>query len=141
MRPLKAAIGLGSNIGDRIGHLRGAASGLRELGELVAVSPLYETAPVGDVPQGPYLNAVAVLDTAHAPLALLAALLEIERASGRERRVRCAPPSARHSPRWSGAPRRRREMRSSPAERDVRRGGASGSPGRVPELATEVVSI
>ena len=57
----------------------------------MAASPLYETEPVGDVPQGPYLNAVAVLLTAAAPLDLLAALLAAERRAGRERRVRWGP--------------------------------------------------
>ena len=64
---------------------------LGELGEVTAVSPLFETEPVGDVPQGPYLNAVAILDTSLAPLPLLAGLLVAERAAGRERRVRWGP--------------------------------------------------
>ena len=57
---------------------------------MVAVSPIYETDPVGPPPQGPYLNAVAHLRTRLAPRALLEALLAIEREAGRARSVRDA---------------------------------------------------
>jgi 2-amino-4-hydroxy-6-hydroxymethyldihydropteridine diphosphokinase len=55
---------------------------------VVAVSPLYETAPVGGPDQGPYLNAVVVLDTPLDAAALLEECLAIERSRGRERRER-----------------------------------------------------
>jgi 2-amino-4-hydroxy-6-hydroxymethyldihydropteridine diphosphokinase len=51
--------------------------------EVVAVSPLYETAAVGSAKQPPYANAVAALDTSLPPAALLRALKAIERRSGR----------------------------------------------------------
>ncbi|MGH8937633.1 MAG: 2-amino-4-hydroxy-6-hydroxymethyldihydropteridine diphosphokinase [Acidimicrobiia bacterium] len=86
-----AAIGLGSNLGDRRGHLRAAVQGLREQGELVGVSSLYETEPLGGPEQGPYLNAVVLLDTELTPSELLEACLELERATGRERRERWGP--------------------------------------------------
>jgi 2-amino-4-hydroxy-6-hydroxymethyldihydropteridine diphosphokinase len=59
---------------------------------VVAVSPLYETRPVGGPPQGAYLNAAAALGTTLPPRALLARLLAIEGLAGRERgSVRDAP--------------------------------------------------
>ena len=61
----RAFLGLGSNLGDRVGHLRRAVAALPDL---VAVSPVYETDPVGGPDeQGPYLNLVAELDTASTP--------------------------------------------------------------------------
>jgi 2-amino-4-hydroxy-6-hydroxymethyldihydropteridine diphosphokinase len=51
--------------------------------DVVAVSPLYETAAVGSARQPPYLNAVASLDTRLPPVALLRVLKAIERKSGR----------------------------------------------------------
>ena len=47
-------LGLGSNLGDRVAHLRGAVEGLREHGVTVeAVSSLYETEPVGEIRTNP----------------------------------------------------------------------------------------
>ena len=85
------AIGLGSNSGDRLGHLVGA---WREIGEKVgirSVSPLYETAPMGGPEQGPYLNAVMIVETGLAPLELLDVLEGIEHHHGRDREVRWGP--------------------------------------------------
>ncbi len=58
---------------------------------VLARSRVYETAPWGDVPQGPYLNAAALVDFHHGPEALLDALLAIERAQGRVRDLRFGP--------------------------------------------------
>jgi len=82
----RAYVALGSNLGDREAHLRGALAGLDATPGLVlaAVSRLYETEPLGP-PQGPYLNAVAALDAALEAPALLARLQELERAAGRRR--------------------------------------------------------
>ena len=88
---VRAAIGLGSNLGDRSRHIAEAISALADLGRPVAVSGLYETAPVGGPEQGPYLNAVAVIDTDLTAEQLLEACLEIERDHGRERRERWGP--------------------------------------------------
>ena len=78
---------LGSNLGDRSAHLEAALSALQASAaiEVVAVSPVYETDPVGPPPQGPYLNAVARVRTMLGPRALLAALLDIEAREGRVR--------------------------------------------------------
>jgi 2-amino-4-hydroxy-6-hydroxymethyldihydropteridine diphosphokinase len=82
----RAYVALGSNLGDREAHLRGALAGLAASPgiALAAVSRLYETEPLGP-PQGPYLNAVAALDTAQDAHALLARLQQLERAAGRTR--------------------------------------------------------
>jgi 2-amino-4-hydroxy-6-hydroxymethyldihydropteridine diphosphokinase len=53
-------LSLGSNLGDRLAHLRAAVDALRPV--LVAVSGVYETPPWGDPDQPHYLNAVAVVD-------------------------------------------------------------------------------
>lgn len=87
----RAAIALGSNLGDRRTHLLGALEAMTELGRLEAVSNLYETAPVGGPEQDDYLNAVAVLDTALGAEALLQALHEIEARHERRREVRWGP--------------------------------------------------
>jgi 2-amino-4-hydroxy-6-hydroxymethyldihydropteridine diphosphokinase len=88
---MRAAVGLGSNLGDRRAHLQKAFQGLRELGKVVAMSSLYETEPLGGPEQGPYLNAVVLLDTELTPSELLEGLLGLERATGRERRERWGP--------------------------------------------------
>ena len=43
----RAAIALGSNLGDRIAHLEAANEALESLGSVVATSPVYETEPIG----------------------------------------------------------------------------------------------
>ena len=88
---IRAAIGLGSNLGDRARHIAYATSALSDLGKLVRVSSLYETAPVGGPDQSNYLNAVVLIDTELPPNRLLAECLRIERDRGRERRERWGP--------------------------------------------------
>jgi 2-amino-4-hydroxy-6-hydroxymethyldihydropteridine diphosphokinase len=86
-----AAIGLGSNLGDRAAHLQRAVLGLQRLPgtRLLAVSRFIETEPLarpdGGDPGGPYLNAAATVQTALSPRALLEGLLAIEREAGRVR--------------------------------------------------------
>ncbi len=88
----RVAIGLGSNLGDRTRHLTEAGRAITErIGTLVASSSLWETAPVGGPTQGPYLNAVVVIETDLGAREVLDALLEIERAHGRLRRERWGP--------------------------------------------------
>jgi len=87
--PNRAFVALGSNLGDRWGYLRG---GLALLPDVVAVSPVYETGPVGGPPgQGPYLNLVAELRTAATPRELLAVAQRAETAAGRTRPARWGP--------------------------------------------------
>jgi 2-amino-4-hydroxy-6-hydroxymethyldihydropteridine diphosphokinase len=80
-----AVLSLGSNLGDRRALLAAALTVL----DPVAVSPLYETAPVGGVEQDDFLNLVAVLDT-DATQAWRRAQ-QAEQAAGRERTVRWGP--------------------------------------------------
>ncbi|MCQ4265171.1 2-amino-4-hydroxy-6-hydroxymethyldihydropteridine diphosphokinase [Stutzerimonas stutzeri] len=82
-------IGLGSNLADPQQQLRGALQALAELPQsnLAAVSSLYASDPLGPADQPRYVNAVAVLETGLAPLALLDALQHIELAQGRERKT------------------------------------------------------
>ena len=89
----RAAFGLGSNLGDRRARLAAAVLCLRDAGRIVAVSSLYETAPIGGPAQGPFLNAVVVVDTDLSPRRLLALGQAAERAAGRRRRLRWGPRS------------------------------------------------
>jgi 2-amino-4-hydroxy-6-hydroxymethyldihydropteridine diphosphokinase len=86
----RAFLGLGSNVGDRLGFLRGAVESLGT--SVVGVSPVYETDPVGGpVDQGPYLNIVVELRTDLAPRELLAVAQRLESGAGRVRDVRWGP--------------------------------------------------
>jgi 2-amino-4-hydroxy-6-hydroxymethyldihydropteridine diphosphokinase len=90
--PWRAFIGLGSNLGDRRALLRQAVEGLQATGDVVGVSALYETEPVGGPEdQGPYLNLVVELSTADAPRALLERCRSLESEAGRVRTVRWGP--------------------------------------------------
>jgi 2-amino-4-hydroxy-6-hydroxymethyldihydropteridine diphosphokinase len=90
--PWRAFIGLGSNLGDRRDLLRRAVEQLRSHGDVVGVSPLYETDPVGGPGgQGPFLNLVVELSTSDTPRALLERCRALEAAAGRIRTVRWGP--------------------------------------------------
>jgi 2-amino-4-hydroxy-6-hydroxymethyldihydropteridine diphosphokinase len=85
------AIGLGSNLGDRLDNLRLGVRGLRQLGRVETLSSVYGTAPIGGPSQGPYLNAVAVLESELDPTQLLESLARIETDTGRVREERWGP--------------------------------------------------
>jgi 2-amino-4-hydroxy-6-hydroxymethyldihydropteridine diphosphokinase len=86
---MQAFLGLGSNLGDRWGYLRGAVANIPDV---VAVSPVYETSPVGGPEgQGPYLNCVVELHTELGPRELLAVAQGLETAAGRARGERWGP--------------------------------------------------
>jgi 2-amino-4-hydroxy-6-hydroxymethyldihydropteridine diphosphokinase len=90
--PGRAFLGLGSNLGDRRAHLRRALELLGAEGDVVAVSPLYETEPVGGpTDQGAYLNVVVELATAASPRQLLERCARLERDAQRVRGVRFGP--------------------------------------------------
>jgi 2-amino-4-hydroxy-6-hydroxymethyldihydropteridine diphosphokinase len=78
-------VGLGANVGDRLGTLRRAVAALSRLGELTARSRIYETAAVGGIDQPPFLNAAVTLDCALPPLDLLRETQRIEAECGRDR--------------------------------------------------------
>ncbi|BAN69323.1 2-amino-4-hydroxy-6-hydroxymethyldihydropteridine diphosphokinase [endosymbiont of unidentified scaly snail isolate Monju] len=86
-------VGLGSNLEDPRRQIERAFEALAALPEtvLAARSSLYRSAPMGPADQPDYLNAVAALDTQLAPLPLLDALQEIERAQRRVRGRRWGP--------------------------------------------------
>lgn len=88
-----AAIGVGGNLGD---PLMQVSSGLRALGELpdtrvLCRSALYATPPMGPADQPDYINAVALIATRLAPLALLDALQAVENAHQRVRERHWGP--------------------------------------------------
>jgi 2-amino-4-hydroxy-6-hydroxymethyldihydropteridine diphosphokinase len=90
-RPVVLA--LGSNLGDRRDILQGcvdAIAGIPEV-QLMAVSPVYETVPVGGPPQPDYLNAVLLARTTLPSRALLDQLHQVEAAFSRVREVRWGP--------------------------------------------------
>ena len=86
-------VALGSNVGDREAHLAHARARLATLARtrLLATSSVEETVPLGPIPQGPYLNQMALLETELAPADLLQYLHAIERERGRVRTVRWGP--------------------------------------------------
>lgn len=88
----RAYIGVGANLGDARATVCAALAALATLADsrLVHTSALFRSAPVAAA--GPdFINAVAAIDTALAPLALLAALQAIEQRFGRQRPYRNAP--------------------------------------------------
>ena len=89
----RAVLSVGSNLGDRLGTLQGCVQAISGLPEtyVLAISPVYETAPVGGPAQSDYLNALLIAGTALAPLALLAGTQRIEADFGRTRAVRFGP--------------------------------------------------
>jgi 2-amino-4-hydroxy-6-hydroxymethyldihydropteridine diphosphokinase len=85
----RAFLALGSNLGDRWALLRRGVAGLPDV---VAVSPVYETDPVGGPDdQGAYLNLVVELDTDLSPRELLAAAQRAEAGAKRVRTERWGP--------------------------------------------------
>ena len=84
----RALLSLGSNLGDRRAHLRQAVD---TLPDVVAVSPLYETDPVGGPDQASFLNIVVELDTALTPQQLLGLCHRIEANAERVREERWGP--------------------------------------------------
>lgn len=88
----RAFLALGSNLGDRAAHLRAALAALGDADDVMAVSPVYETEPVGGPEgQGPYLNCVVQLATEQSARALLELAQRIERSADRVRTERWGP--------------------------------------------------
>jgi len=84
---VRAFLGMGSNLGDSRRLLRDALEAIGD--RVVAVSPLYETEPVGGPPGQPnYLNVVVELDTDQTPRELLGLARRLEAAAGRVRAER-----------------------------------------------------
>jgi 2-amino-4-hydroxy-6-hydroxymethyldihydropteridine diphosphokinase len=86
-------IGLGSNVGERLTFLQRAVKGLREtIGiEVIQLSSVYETEPVGPADQPWFLNAVVAIATSSRPVTLLDQTQALERALGRKTPYRWGP--------------------------------------------------
>lgn len=89
----RVVLSIGSNVGDRFSQLRAAVRTICETAglRLVAVSPVYETEPVGGPEQDEFLNAVVVVETQQGPEQLLELAQQLERQAGRVRRERWGP--------------------------------------------------
>jgi 2-amino-4-hydroxy-6-hydroxymethyldihydropteridine diphosphokinase len=89
----RVVLAVGSNLGDRLGTLTECVQALRRLPEtdVLAISPVYQTAPLGGPAQPDYLNAVLIASTGLGPYDLLAAAHAIEAAAGRVRAERFGP--------------------------------------------------
>jgi 2-amino-4-hydroxy-6-hydroxymethyldihydropteridine diphosphokinase len=87
-----AYIALGSNLGDRAGHLRAAREAIAALPDtrVLCLSDVEETDPIGPPGQGVFLNQMVAVETTLPPHALLDALQRIEHARGRTRAERWA---------------------------------------------------
>ena len=89
-------IGIGANLGDRAANIELARRALAQLHQtkLVQFSKIYETEPVGPMPQEKYLNAAAELETRLDPYDLLDELAKIEATTGRtplDKRIKWGP--------------------------------------------------
>jgi 2-amino-4-hydroxy-6-hydroxymethyldihydropteridine diphosphokinase len=89
----QAFIGLGSNIDDPISHIQHAFQEIDEIADtsLVAISSLFETAPIGYDHQPAFINAVAKVETLLSPQALMKKLLDIELQHHRKRLEKNGP--------------------------------------------------
>jgi len=85
VRSLKAVVALGSNLGDPKEAIELAIALLEQALDLIAVSSLHLTKPVGGPAQPDYLNAVCILDSELPPLDLLHLFHGIEKSMGRVR--------------------------------------------------------
>ena len=90
---MKAVVALGSNLGDRFDYLQKAVNEINSLTdiEILEISSVYETLPVGGPEQGNYLNAVVTLNTKSEAEELLLKLLLIELNLGRQREIAWGP--------------------------------------------------
>ena len=88
-----AYIALGSNVGDRVAYLSRARAALAALPDsrVVDESSIEETAPLGPVEQGAFLNQMVAVETSLSPSDLLRELQCIEDREGRDRTVRWGP--------------------------------------------------
>jgi 2-amino-4-hydroxy-6-hydroxymethyldihydropteridine diphosphokinase len=89
----RTVLSLGSNLGDRLDNLQEAIDALFDAPGLdfIALSPVYETKPVGGPEQGDFLNVVIVANSRVAPKSLLERVLAIEDAMDRTRDIRWGP--------------------------------------------------
>jgi 2-amino-4-hydroxy-6-hydroxymethyldihydropteridine diphosphokinase len=89
--PRRAVLALGSNQGDRLVMLQGAVDVLAAAVDVVAVSPVFETDPVGGPAQDDFLNAVVLVEASQSPHQLLELAHRVEELHGRVREQRWGP--------------------------------------------------
>ena len=87
----RAYVGIGTNLGDRLGNVERVTARLAEVGTIARRSSYYRTLPWGKAQQPWYLNAVVQIDTSYSPSELLARLQAIENDFGRKRAERWGP--------------------------------------------------
>ena len=89
----RAVLSAGTNLGDRLGTLQACVQAIGRFPDtdVLAISPVYETAPVGGPPQPDYLNAVLLIRTGLPPRDLLDAIHGLEAGFGRVRAERFGP--------------------------------------------------
>ena len=78
-----AVVVLGSNVGDKVAYLRAAVEAIREMGEVIRVSGLYDSEPFGVEDQADFVNAALSVRADLSPRAMLHRLKDIERRLGR----------------------------------------------------------
>jgi 2-amino-4-hydroxy-6-hydroxymethyldihydropteridine diphosphokinase len=84
---MKVYLGIGGNLGNREKNLEIAIKALaQKAGTLMAVSPVYETGPLGFKSNDQFLNLVVVLETELTPVKILNCIMNIENGLGRKRR-------------------------------------------------------
>lgn len=84
-------LSLGSNVGDREDHLRGAITRLESIARVISVSSFYETEPMEVTNQPWFLNCAVKAETTKVPKQFMAAVLEMEREMGRLRTMKKGP--------------------------------------------------
>ena len=91
--PRLVVLGLGSNLGDRVGNVLSGASAIARCANArkASLSPLYETSPVDGPPQGDYINAALAFPTGLSAMSLLRLALGVEQRHGRVRVERLGP--------------------------------------------------
>ena len=89
----RTVLSLGSNLGDRLDNLQEGIDALFDAPGLdfVAISPIYETEPVGGPKQDDFLNVIILADSSVEPRSLLERVLNIEESMDRTRDVRWGP--------------------------------------------------
>jgi 2-amino-4-hydroxy-6-hydroxymethyldihydropteridine diphosphokinase len=89
----KTYIGLGSNLGNRLGNIRFALAAMGQMpgSSVIRMSAVYETEPVGNAAQPKFLNAAVELETSLEPSVLLKSLQRIEHHMGRVHQVKWEP--------------------------------------------------
>jgi len=92
-KAIRAYIGLGSNLGKRLGNIRSAIAALEQVPGIIIrnTSSVYETEPVGNIHQPKFINSVVEIETRLSATELLISLQRIEKHMGRKRQRKDEP--------------------------------------------------